>query len=264
MKNFITIQRLFALALAAVLILSTSVYAFAEETENPEPTAAVTPTSSPSPTPTPTTTVPPTEKPVLPTPTPSPTATPTEEPVSPTPTLSPTATPTEEPVSPTPTPSPTVTLTEEPVAHVLDEPEIPAPAYTLNIPADQAVAYKAEIHDLVCPTVSGTSGFSVGKNIKLDIVWTEFTSETVSTTIPFTMTMVSSSGASYDFSSGTVYFIGNEDGTASEYPVETLNSTGEQIPAAYFSLNFNEADWDKALPGEYKASITFSTEIIEQ
>jgi len=252
MKNFITIQRFFAFVLAAVLILSIGVCAFAEETENPEPTPSPTPTATASPTPT--------ETPVDPTPTPTATVPPTEEPVLPTPTPSPTVTPTEAPSETSPTPAPT----EEAVAPILDEPEIPAPAYTLNIPADQIVAYKAESHQLGCPTVSGTSGFAAGKNIRLTISWTAFTSESVSTTIPFTMKMYSTNGKSYDFTSGIVYFIGNEDGTAAEYPVGISSSTGNQIPAAYFTLNFNAADWDKAMSGEYKASITFSTEIVEQ
>jgi len=252
MKNFITIQRLIALALVALLILSTGVCAFADDTGNPEPTPTVSPTPSPSPLPS--------ETPVDPTPTPTATVPPTEEPVLPTPTPSPTVTPTEAPSETSPTPAPT----EEAVAPILDEPEIPTPAYTLNIPADQSVAYKAESHQLGCPTVSGTSGFTVGKNIRLSVAWTGFVSETASTTIPFTMSVVSTSGASYDFTSVTVYFVCNEDGTAAEYPVGISSSTGEHIPAAYFTLNFKAADWEAAMPGEYKASITFSTEIVEQ
>lgn len=255
MKNFITIQRLIALVLAAVLILSIGVCAFAEETENPEPTPSPTPTATASPTPT--------ETPVDPTPTPTATVPPTEEPVLPTPTPSPTASPSNEPVKEDET-SPTPAPTEETVAPILDEPEIPAPAYTLNIPADQTVPYKAESHRLDCPTVSGTSGFAAGKNIRLTVSWTAFTSEAASTAIPFSMMLYSTSGTGCDFSSGTAYFIGNEDGTATEYPVAISGSTGEHMPAAYFTLNFNAADWEAAMPGEYKASITFSTEMVEQ
>ena len=226
MKNFITIQRLIALVLVALLILSTGVCAFAEETENPEPT-----------------------------PTPSPTVTPSNEPVEEDET-SPTPAPTDAPTEPTPEP------TEE-VEPIDDAPEIPAPAYTLNIPADQTVPYKAESHRLDCPTVSGTSGFAAGKNIRLTVSWTAFTSEAASTAIPFSMMLYSTSGTGCDFASGTAYFIGNEDGTATEYPVAISGSTGEHMPAAYFTLNFNAADWEAAMPGEYKASITFSTEIVE-
>ena len=226
MKNFITIQRLIALVLVALLILSTGVCAFAEETENPEPT-----------------------------PTPSPTVTPSNEPVEEDET-SPTPAPTDAPTEPTPEP------TEE-VEPIDDAPEIPAPAYTLNIPADQTVPYKAESHRLDCPTVSGTSGFAAGKNIRLTVSWTAFTSEAASTAIPFSMMLYSTSGTGCDFASGTAYFIGNEDGTATEYPVAISGSTGEHMPAAYFTLNFNAADWEAAMHGEYKASITFSTEIVE-
>ena len=252
MKNFITIQRFFAFVLAAVLILSIGVCAFAEETENPEPTPSPTPTATASPTPT--------ENPAEPTTTPAPTETPIEPSPTPTPEI------TEPPVEPTPTPAPTEPTPEptEEVEPIDDALEIPTPTYTLNIPADQTVAYKAESHQLGCPTVSGTSGFTAGKNIKLTVSWTEFTSESVSTTIPFTMKLISTSDKSYNFTSGTVYFIGNEDGTAAEYPVGISSSTGNQIPAAYFTLNFMAADWNKAMTGEYKASITFSTEIVEQ
>ena len=256
MKNFITIQRLFALVLAAALILSIGVCAFAEETENPEPTPSPTPTATASPTPT--------EAPIEPTTTPAPTETPIEPSTTPTPEI------TEPPVEPTPTPAPTDAPTEptpeptEEVEPIDDAPEIPAPAYTLNIPADQTVPYKAESHRLDCPTVSGTSGFAAGKNIRLTVSWTAFTSEAASTAIPFSMMLYSTSGTGCDFSSGTAYFIGNEDGTATEYPVAISGSTGEHMPAAYFTLNFNAADWEAAMPGEYKASITFSTEIVEQ
>lgn len=255
MKNFITIQRLLALVLVALLILSIGVCAFAEETENPEPTPSPTPTATASPTPT--------ETPVDPAPTPTATVPPTEDPILPTPTPSPTVTPSNEPAEEDET-SPTPAPTEEPAAPILDEPEIPAPAYTLNIPADQTVPYKAESHRLDCPTVSGTSGFAAGKNIRLTVSWTAFTCEAASTAIPFSMMLYSTSGTGCDFASGTAYFIGNEDGTATEYPVGISDSTGEHMPAAYFTLNFNAADWEAAMPGEYKASITFSTEIVEQ
>lgn len=276
MKNFITIQRFIALALAAVLIFGIGVCAFAEETETPEatptPTASFAPTEAPTePTPTPT------ENPIEPTPTPTPeiteppvesteTPVPTETPIEPTPTPE----ITESPVVPTETPTPTDAPTEptpeptEEIEPIDDVPEIPAPAYTLNIPANQMVSYKTESHDIGCPTVSDAFGFAAGKDIKLSISWTEFRSESTSTTIPFAMKFTSHSNESYDFTSGTVYFIGNDVGTVEEYPVDISISTGEHIPVACFMLKFNAVDWDNALPGEYKASITFSTEIMEQ
>ena len=288
MKNFIAIQRLITLALAVVLIFSIGIYAFAEDTENPEATPTQTASSIPTEAPTELTPTPtPTETPIDPTPTSTPeitvppvettpTPTPTETPIDPAPTPTPEIT--ESPVAPTETPTPTDAPTEptpeptEEIEPIDDVPEIPAPAYTLNIPANQIVSYKTESHDIGCPTVSDAFGFAAGKDIKLSISWTEFRSESTSTTIPFAMKFTSPSNESYDFTSGTVYFIGNDVGTVEEYPVDISISTGEHIPVACFMLKFNVVDWDNALPGEYnkamtgeyKASITFSTEIMEQ
>ena len=229
MKNFITGKGALAVILALLMTASVSLCAFAEDLGNPEPT----PTLSPAP---------------------------TEPPAEPTPTLSPA--PTEPPAEESSKP----TLTPEKFTFMGasgDEPEIPEPAYTLNIPADQTVAYRAERHLLDCPTVTEASGFFTGKNIRLHISWTEFESENVPTSIPFSLLAVMADGVCHELSSGTVLYNGNESGTTEQYPVFSLNDMGEQLLIG-LSLSFDAADWENAMPGEYKANISFSTEIVEQ
>ena len=66
---------------------------------------------------------------------------------------------------------------------------VPAAQYTLNIPADQTIPFGATSADIGNVTVSDSSGFAVGKNIKVTVTYDAFSSSDVSTTIPFELVL---------------------------------------------------------------------------
>lgn len=67
---------------------------------------------------------------------------------------------------------------------------VPEQAYTLNIPANQSVAYGETLHVIGNVTITDSAGFSGGQNVSVAVGFTpEFTSITTNTTIPYNLSL---------------------------------------------------------------------------
>lgn len=134
---------------------------------------------------------------------------------------------------------------------------VPASAtYTLNIPADQAIAYGATKTDLGALTVSNSSGFASGKNLEVTITYGDFTSEDVDTTIPMRLYADYSDYADDYLNSGSfVTFYGSSTGQVTRLPQKTV-----EVQNLYITIN--STDWGKALGGDYTNTITFSAKVV--
>ena len=149
---------------------------------------------------------------------------------------------------------------------------VPVASYTLNIPADQEIAFGATETDIGFATISDSSGFAVGKDLKVTITYTPFANEDLVTTIPYTLTIKASDSTrdSKVLTSGdAVIFKGKANGTVAEkaylgeYNVTTGNyGYTEYLYADACLLKANSEDWGKALGGEYTATITFTAEVV--
>ena len=137
---------------------------------------------------------------------------------------------------------------------------VPPATYTLNIPADQTVDFNSTRHDIETPTITNESGFAVGKNVVVEITHTAFTNPAVNTTIPFIITAKNT-----DSKLATVNqlcFFGKSDGGVGS--AEFKYSSENWAWASEMYLVFSEADWGKALGGDYTATITFISEVVAQ
>ena len=148
---------------------------------------------------------------------------------------------------------------------------VPAATYTLNIPADQTVDFGATSTDIGFATVSNSSGFAEGKNLKVTVTYTPFTNNDLVTTIPYTLTIKDSTSNrdSKNLTSGdAVIFKGKENGTVGEkvYLGEYL-VTGNPTYTKYLYadtclLKVDSEVWGKALGGVYTSTITFTCEVV--
>lgn len=152
--------------------------------------------------------------------------------------------------------------------------EVPAASYTLNIPADQDISFGATKTSIGNVTVTNAKNFAVGKNLVVNLTYEAFKSQNVTTTIPFTVSMVSGNSRPFGLPSGSkVTFYGKADTTVEETAKETFTfattnasgttSTHEDVDYAdEFRVYINSSDWGKALAGEYTATITFTAEVV--
>lgn len=132
---------------------------------------------------------------------------------------------------------------------------VPGATYTLNIPSDQEIAYGALKTTIDAPTVTDSSGFAVDKNLYITATYSAFSSPTTDTTIPFRLNI---RGEDYEYvwSSGErLTFLGQANGTVA------TNITFSDITAKNCYIFIYSTDWGKAAPGNYTATITFTTEV---
>ena len=137
---------------------------------------------------------------------------------------------------------------------------VPASAtYTLNIPADQAIAYGATRTDIGSLTVSNSSGFAVRKNLDVTITYGDFISEDVDTTIPMKLYgHTPNSDSDCELPSGcNLTFKGNSSGILSDKPIDYQTHFISGL-----NIRINSADWGKALGGDYTSTITFSAKVV--
>lgn len=151
---------------------------------------------------------------------------------------------------------------------------VPAATYTLNIPANQEIPFGATKTNIGNVTVTNATNFAVGKNLVVNLTYGAFESEGVSTTIPFSIGMVSGYSRPITLASGSsITFYGKADTTVEETVRETFTfattnasgttSTHESVDYAdEFRVYMDSADWGKALAGEYTATITFTCEVV--
>ena len=135
---------------------------------------------------------------------------------------------------------------------------VPAATYTLNIPADQTIAFGATETDIGNITVTESVGFAVGKNLKVTATWEGFISETVATTIPFTITSINTHSTDTYKSGDSFIFEGMSNGSTYE------QSRDKDMHDLIYSLilTIKSTDWGKALGGDYTATITFTSEVV--
>lgn len=145
---------------------------------------------------------------------------------------------------------------------------VPAATYTLNIPADQTIAFGATSTEIGNVTVSNSAGFAEGKNIKVTFVYDSFKCEDTTTVIPFSIYPGLSAGVSasgdWTISSGKcITFRGTSDGTATERGGIKL-SNGNYVDVVVINVLIDSANWGKALGGDYTATITFTSEVVAE
>ena len=138
---------------------------------------------------------------------------------------------------------------------------VPDATYTLNIPADQQIAFGATSTDIGNISVTEASGFAISKNIDVTITYNAFTSSDVSTKIPFVIVPnVLGGGAPGEINSGDILtFWGESDGGVSKYPGRR---TSRGLEISGLKVNINGSDWGKALGGEYSSTLTFTADVV--
>lgn len=151
---------------------------------------------------------------------------------------------------------------------------VPAATYTLNIPADQEIPFGATETNIGNVTVTNSSGFAVGKNLKVVVTYDAFAYDGVSTTIPFALTAknekADASLNSVDIPSGNhLTFYGQDTTEVTIYAQEEYNFTGASsnrysalANIDKLILSISEKTWGKALAGDYSATITFTAEVV--
>ena len=136
---------------------------------------------------------------------------------------------------------------------------VPAATYTLNIPADQEIAYGSGTTDIGTVTVTESNGFAVDKNLKVTIAWEPFKSDSVATTIPFSVKANNTNKSSDTLRNGaSIIFEGGYGNGVSE---DARSIDGINLIES-FSVVVAYEDWGKALAGEYTATITFTAEVV--
>lgn len=141
---------------------------------------------------------------------------------------------------------------------------VPSATYVLNIPADQTVTFGEEKTYIGNVTVTDSKNFAVGKNVDVTVEYAPFAAEAaeISTTIPYTLCQSSIAdsdrGYTSSLASGKIMtFKGKADGTVDEEVVFGSSSTMKGL-----IVNIQSKDWGKALAGDYKSTITFTSEIV--
>lgn len=146
---------------------------------------------------------------------------------------------------------------------------VPDAKYTLNIPADQTVTFGAPSTEIGNVTIGDSSGFAEGKNVQVTISYSAFTSDEVSTTIPFLLrayypnpsTTVMGGDKFQDITSGGIItFLGRSSGSVSEKAVHPDIAWDMTKLIA----EITSEDWGKALGGDYTATITFTSEVVAE
>ena len=145
---------------------------------------------------------------------------------------------------------------------------VPSASYVLNIPADQTVTFGAKSTYIGNVTVTDSKNFAEGKNVDVTVEYAPFAAEAegISTTIPYTLYQTNGTQKSDVLSTALVSgkkmtFRGKADGTVDE---KTKFSTGNTSGIIMESLmvSIQSRDWGKALAGDYKSTITFTSEIV--
>ena len=151
---------------------------------------------------------------------------------------------------------------------------VPAATYTLTIPQNVTVTYGVNSVDVGVLDAIATSGFAVGKNLKVTVSYTPFACEGVSTTIPYAVkgniSTNSPTTREYgDITSGDELLfkcVKTNELLPTDRSGKTYWGTSSSFEGSYkeyyFTLSFDNADWGKALGGDYIATMTFTSEIV--
>ena len=154
---------------------------------------------------------------------------------------------------------------------------VPSATYVLNIPADQTVTF-GEIKTYIGNvTVTDSKNFAVGKNVDVTVEYAPFAAEAaeISTTIPYSLmrtSAASSTDASNEYtasigSGDKMTFKGRSNGEVGELSDFTATwgiaaGLGRTYSMRNLIVSIQSTDWGKALAGDYKSTITFTSEIV--
>ena len=143
---------------------------------------------------------------------------------------------------------------------------VPAATYTLNIPANMEIAYKAIQTPIGSVSVSDAGNFGLGKNLKVTLTLNPFECDNVETVIPYHMLFESEGGLGgivinppYNDS---ITFKGLQGGGLQEY-------CQVEVEESYYDLNrtvvcIELEDWEKALAGNYTSELVFTAEVVTE
>lgn len=147
---------------------------------------------------------------------------------------------------------------------------VPSATYVLNIPADQTVTFGVEKTYIGNVTVTDSKNFTEGKNVAVLVEYAPFAAETegISTTIPYTLYQTSAASSSeaatadvFAFTTGRkLTFKGRANGTVDE--LAGVGASNYSMKNMFVSIQ--SKDWGKALAGDYKSTITFTSEIVAE
>lgn len=147
---------------------------------------------------------------------------------------------------------------------------VPGATYEFSIPADTAIEYNALDTSIGYLEVTKSSGFAVGKNLKITIEYAPFTNADGSSTIPYSIyvddttklddTASVTSHYHKEIKSGSVFtFYGNNNGSVNR--LATCSSC-----TSYFGdlgVKIESSAWGKALAGEHTSIITFTAAVVQ-
>lgn len=148
---------------------------------------------------------------------------------------------------------------------------VPPATYTLNIPADQEIPFGTTSQRIGMVTITDSSSFAVGKNVRVSFENTPFTCPNTTTTIPvgifgcYSELSYNSSPPQYitrtaTFKENVLIFKGQSSGTVSNNAEAELN--GQTRTVTNLGISMSSSAWGKALAGEYTATITFTAEVV--
>lgn len=144
---------------------------------------------------------------------------------------------------------------------------VPAATYTLNIPADQEIAFGATNTEIGNVTVTDAKGFAVGKNLQVTANYDSFKADGIVTEIPYVLKLKCSTKTEQWSSGGSKIFEGNADGTVDQktfimVPPSGAGTAYSPSPVTAIQLVIDSKDWGKALGGVYTSTITFTCEVV--
>ena len=147
---------------------------------------------------------------------------------------------------------------------------VPSATYVLNIPADQTVTF-GEIRTYIGNvTVTDSKNFAEGKNVDVTVEYAPFAAEAVeiSTTIPYKLYKTSGDSAAVSnehtgsiLSGDKLTFRGRSNGEVEELAGFTASDKAS-CTMKNLIVQIASKDWGKALAGDYKSTITFTSEIV--
>ncbi len=147
--------------------------------------------------------------------------------------------------------------------------EVPAPTYTLSIPASQIIPFGQVDTTLGVMKITESAGFTGTQKVKVNIEFDgKFTSETTSSEINYflrTKGKVLNGEGTMDTSVKGLefYFYNKGDGTLEEFA--TIHDTDLEMDylSERLSVWINEANWANIDAGTYTSKITFTSQIVK-
>lgn len=144
---------------------------------------------------------------------------------------------------------------------------VPSATYVLNIPADQTVTFGETRTYIGNVTVTDSKNFAEGKNVDVTVEYAPFAAEEagISTTIPYSLLQANNIDRTHNIASGNkMTFEGKSDGTVNELTEYIYSPSGEAFYMSKLVVSISSTSWGKALAGDYKSTITFTSEVVAE